>query len=191
MDSKSTSRRRRRRTTGISRGLNTMMLRSTWTSTAMQTGTTGTMSSWTSPSITHSSEYSVMQSLFTEVKLVACRFILTPTQAVNNSVLQGVVVVSTNMLLNENSGADPTSFSDVQNQTHPVRFSTSSVRPLTYRMPVPSDLEYSSVTNDAPATQTPYAGSPGIIRWYSTGLTASTVYFQLHVEAIHAFRGRQ
>ena len=99
--------------------------------------------------------------------------------------------MSTNMLMNDSIGSDPAAYSDVQNQTHPVRFSTLSVRPLRYTMPVPPDLEYAAVSADAPNPATPWAGSPGAIRWRAEGLTASTVYFQLHTEAVYALRGRQ
>ncbi len=168
-----------------------MLYRTTWTQTAMSSGTTGTMASWTSPSIVNSSEYSVITSLFTEVKLIRAHFILTPTQSTNGSVLHGPLVLSTNMLLNQNTGVTPTAYSDVQNQTRPVRFSTLNVRPSTYVMPVPPDLEYASISADAPDPATPWAGCPGTIRWYATGLTASTVYFQLHIDCVYALRGRQ
>ena len=176
---------------GVSRGMNTMLYKTSWTSTTLSTGTTGTLASWTSPTITQSSEYSIMASLFTECRLLRCHMIFTPTQAVNSSVLQGAVIVSTNMLLNGNTGGNPSSYSDVQNQLNAVRFSTSSVRPLTYVMPVPQDLEYSGISSDAPNPATPWAGSPGAVLWYATGLTASTVYLQLHVECVYALRGRQ
>ena len=175
MESKSSSRSRRiRRRAGISRGLNTMMHQTSWTVTAATTGTTGIMSSWTAPSISHSSEYSTLQSLFTEVKLLRATFIFTPTQSVNGSVLHGAMVVSTNMFQNESTGATPTGWLDVENQTRPARLATSSVFPLRYQMPVPTDLEYSGITYDAPNPPTPWAGSPGVVRWYADTLTPST-----------------
>ncbi len=168
-----------------------MLLRTTWTAGSLTTGTTGTLSSWTSPTIYAASEYSVLQNLFTEIKLIRANFIFTPTQAPNGTVLHGALVCSTNMLLNQNTGTNPTGYSDVQNQTRPIRLSTSNVRPVVYNMPVPTDLEYAGITRDAPDPPTPWAGSPGIIAWYAAGLTASTTYFQLHVDCIYSLRGRQ
>lgn len=172
-------------------GVNRMVLKTSWTQTSVSSGTTGTMSSWTSPSIIHSSEYSVVSSLFSEVKLQRAKFIFTPVQSANGSVNHCALVVSTNMLLNENTGADPTSYTDVQNQVQPVRISTLDVKPLIYSMVIPGGLEYANIAADAPNPPTPWAGSPGIIRWYATGGTPSTVYFQLHVEVVYTLRGRQ
>jgi len=171
-------------------GVNSMIYRTSWTQTSLSSGTSGIMASWTSPSITHSSEYSVVSSLFTEVKLLSAKFIFTPVQAANGSVNHSALLVSTNMLLNENTGTDPASYTDVQNQVRPVRISTLDVKPLIYHMVVPRALEYANIAADAPNPPTPWAGSPGIIRWYSSGGTASTVYFQLHVETTYILRGR-
>ena len=189
MDSKRRS--RKRRTEGVSRGLNTMLLRTSWSSGVLGTGTTGTMSSWTAPSIANCSEYSVVQSLFTEVRLIRATFIFTPTQAANGTVSHGALVIGTNMLENQTTGQNPTGYIDVQNTTHPVRISSLSVRPLTYNMSIPGGLEYASITADAPDPATPWAGSPGVVKWYGAGFTASTIYFQLHLEAVYALRGRQ
>lgn len=170
---------------------NEMIYRTSWTATSLSSGTTGTLSSWTDGSIIHSSEYSIVSSLFNEVRLKTATFIFTPTQSANGSVNHFALVVSTNMLLNANTGSDPGSYTDVQNQTRPVRLSSLSVAPLRYRFPVPRNLEFANIAADAPDPPTPWAGSPGIIRWYATGGTASTVYFNLHVDAVYHLRGRQ
>jgi len=183
---------KKRKTSSVPRmGVDKMIYRSTWTQTSVSSGTTGTLSSWTSPSIIGSSEFSVISSLFTEVKLLKARFIFTPTQATNGSVNHFALVVSTNLLENQNTGVTPTAYSDVQNQTSPIRFSSSSVLPLIYSMSVPRNLEFASIASDAPSPATPWAGSPGVVKWYATGGTPSTIYFQLHVECLYMLRGRQ
>lgn len=171
--------------------LDEMVFRTSWTKASVTSGTTGTMSSWTSPSIVNSSEYTVLQNLFTEIKLLKAHFIFTPTQSANGTVNHGLMVVSTNLLLNENTGTAPSGYIDVQNQSHPMRLSTLNVRPSTYKMAVPRNLEFANLVGDAPNPPTPWAGSPGIIRWYSDAGTASTVYFNLIVECVYHLRGRQ
>jgi hypothetical protein len=170
---------------------NEMFLRTSWTATSITSGTSGTMSSWTSPTIYAASEYTVLQSLFTEVKLVKATFILTPTQATNGSVLHGALVIGTNMLENQNTAVSPTGYGDVQNLTRFKRVSSSDVRPVNYNFPVPNGLQYAAITADAPNPATPWAGSPGAFKWYASGFTASTVYFNLHVDCLYHLRGRQ
>jgi len=172
--------------------VNEMVYKTSWIHASVASGTTGQMASWTSPSIIHSSEYSQIGALFTEVKLIRATFIFTPLQAVNGSVLQTALVVSTNFLRTENtSGNDPASYTDVQNQTHSVRLSTLSVIPLRYRMPIPKGLEFANLASDSPNPPIPWAGCPGIVSWFAGTATPSTNYFALHVEAIYHLRGRQ
>jgi len=168
-----------------------MTVRTTWTATSLVTGTTGTMSSWTDSSIVHSSEYSVYSSLFTEVRLISSKYIFIPVQATNGSVVHGTVVVCTNMLENGSTGSNPASYTDVQNGTRPIRLPTVAVRSINYNLPVPGGLEYANIAADAPSPATPWAGSPGTVRWYATNLSVSTVYFNLHIESIYSLRGRQ
>jgi len=168
-----------------------MTVRTTWTATSLVTGTTGTMSSWTDSSIVHSSEYSVYSSLFTEVRLISSKYIFIPVQATNGTVVHGTVVVCTNMLENAATGSNPASYTDVQNGTRPIRLPTVAVRSINYNLPVPGGLEYANIAADAPSPATPWAGSPGTVRWYSTNLSVSTVYFNLHIESIYSLRGRQ
>lgn len=149
------------------------------------------MASWTAPSIIQSSEYSVLSSLFTEIRLLRARFIFGPLQSANGTLAHGTLVVGTNMLENQNSGTIPTSYTDVQNQTHVVRISTLAVKEYNYRMTVPKNLEFANIAADAPATQTPWAGSPGVVKWYGSGVTVSTAFFTIHGEALWEVRGRQ
>ncbi len=95
------------------------------------------------------------------------------------------------MLQNESVATTPTSVQEVQNQTKAIRVSTLGVREVSYRMPVPSNLEFANLVADAPNPVTPWAGSPGAVRWYMDGVTASTAWFSLHAEAVWELRGRQ
>ncbi len=115
----------------------------------------------------------------------------TPTQAVNGSVLHGRIVLGTNMAMSQNTGSVPTSFTDVTNLSGHRTIATTSVRPVIYNMSIPGNLEYSVLTNDAPSPATPWAGSPGCVVIYGTGLTVSTVYFNVDVEVTYVLRGRQ
>jgi hypothetical protein len=189
--SSNTKPKMRRKPPRRSPSLNSMIVRSTWTFPSLITSTTGTISFTMSPSIANSSEYSTYQTLFTEVKLVSFTVILTATELTNTSTSHGRLVISTNMLQNESTAVNPTSFGDVQNQTKPVRVSTYMVRPFRYRMPVPRGLEFANIVADAPNPPTPWAGSPGTVRMYAAQLTVSTNYFQLDGEAIWHLRGRQ
>lgn len=157
----------------------------------MQSGTTGTMASWTAGSIIHSSEYSVISSLFNEVRLRRLTAIIGPTQSANGTINHGTLIVGTNMIENESTGSTPGAYSDVQNLTKMQRISTLGVREVRYRVALPRRLEFASVASDAPNPPTPWAGSPGAFKWYGEGFTPSTVYFTLHFEAIYDLRGRQ
>lgn len=152
---------------------------------------TGDIANWYAPTIANSSEYSILQTLFTEVRLLRARLILTPTQCVNGSVLHGEIVVSTNMLQNQANAVIPTGLTDVQNQTHPRRIMTSSVTPQIYVMPVPNALEFAPITADAPTISIPYAGSPGAIRMFGAPFTLDTTYFRVSFQCTWILRGRQ
>jgi len=196
ISSKTTIRKKRNRRQGwnparmFGSQTRTFTVRSSWTDGAMASGTTGAISYTLSPSIANSSEYSTYQALYTEVKLLSFRVILTPTQATNGLVNHSRMIVSTNMLMNMNSLTNPSSYIDVQNEDHAVRLSTLSVTPLTYYMSVPA-LDYANIVGDPPSPPTPWAGSPGLVRFFANGLTASTVYFQVDSEAVWKLRGRQ
>jgi len=189
---KKASRKTRRKTAAIPQSpVNTMVYKTSWTSGAMTSGTTGAISYISSPSIVNTSEYSVIQALFTEVRLISFKVMLTPTQPVNGSVNHSRLVMGTNMLMNQSVNTAPTSFSSVENTTH-VRFvMTAQVRQQMYDMVVPKGLEYANIVGDAPSPVTPWAGSPGLMVFYGDGLTASTVYFQVNFTAVYGLRGRQ
>jgi len=172
--------------------INSMFVKSSWYFGALNTGTSGTISRGSiSPSVSFSSEYSVYQNLFTEVKLLACTVVFTPTTMTESALVQGRLIVGTNMLFNGTTFTAPTSATNVQNTAHPIDLCTYGVRPVRYHMVVPKSLEYSSITGDIPSVPTPFAGSPGCVVVWGDNLTVSTNYFQVDIHAIWHFRGRQ
>jgi len=182
----------RKKTRGPSRSpVNTMIYKTSWTSGAMTSGTTGAISYISSPSISNTSEYSVIQALFTEVRLISFKVTLTPTQAVNGSVNHSRLVMGTNMLMNQNVNTAPTGWPSVENTTKQSFIMTAQVKQKTYNMVVPKGLEFSNIVGDAPSPVTPWAGSPGLMLFYGDGLTASTTYFQVNFTAVYGLRGRQ
>jgi len=122
---------------------------------------------------------------------VSAKFIFTPLQSAFGTVVHGALVVSTYMYENQSVGTSPTGYLDVQNQLHPVRISTLDVKPKVYSFPVPRALEFAGITADAPSPPTPWAGSPGVIKWFLSGVTPSTAYFAVHVDVVFHLRGRQ
>jgi len=172
--------------------INSMLVKSQWYFGALNTGTSGTISRGSiSPSVSFSSEYSVYQNLFTEVKLLACTVVFTPTTMTESALVQGRLMVGTNMIFNGTTFTAPTSATNVQNTAHPIDLCTYGVRPVHYRMVVPRSLEYSSITGDIPTIPTPFAGSPGCVVVWGDNLTVSTNYFQVDIHAIWHLRGRQ
>jgi hypothetical protein len=171
--------------------VNSMIYKSTWTDSALASGTTGAVSYTISPSISSSSEYSTMQAIFTEVRLLKCYTILSPTQSTNSSVNQSYIAIATNMLFNANSFTQPTNYPSVENSTKVARANSTSTRNFKYDMRVPKKLEFANIVGDNPSPPTPFAGSPGLIVIYGSGFTSSTVYWQVSVTAVFELRGRQ
>lgn len=167
-----------------------MYYSSTWNHSALSSDSkTGLLADWYSFSIQNSSEYSILASLFTECRLHSASVHFVPTQSANGSVLHGLLMIGTNMAENINNSSTPASFTDVQNLQKVQETTTLDIRPFTYNMRVPR-LTYSVISIDSPATSTPWAGSPGVVKVLSTPLTASTNYFQVHQYAVWELRGR-
>jgi len=170
--------------------LNTCLFKGSFENSAIASGTTGNISFTSSPSIASSTEYSTLQNLFTEVKLFAWRVYITATQAANGLVNHGQVNIGINMLQNLSVFVNPSGITSVENLTQARVISTLDVRPFIFNIAVPK-LEYSSITADAPSPVTPWAGSPGVLQYWSTGLTVSTVYLDSQVQCVWFLRGRQ
>jgi len=172
--------------------INSLLLKGSWYYGPLSTSTSGTISRGNiSPSISSSSEYSVLQSLFTELRLVAATIVFTPTTQTSSTLVQGRMIIGTNMLFNGTTFTTPTSATNVQNTTHVVDLDTYGVRSFRYNMVVPTSLEYLSITGDIPTIPAPFAGSPGCVCVWADNLTVSTNYFQVDIHAIWHLRGRQ
>jgi len=155
-------------------------------------GTAGAISFTSSPSLQNSSENTVIQNLFSEVRLVSFRVVYTPTQSVNGSVLQSTFIVGTNMIFNQTTNSAPAAFTSVQNLTRSRTVASCAVKPISISMVVPRGLEFTSTAtgSDVPAIPSPFSGSPGMLVGYGTGFTASTVYFKEQQIVIMHLRGR-
>jgi len=160
-------------------------------SLTLTAGTTGMISYAISPSISQSSEYSVIQALYTEVKLLRCRMIFTSLVAIYATDSHGRLIISTNMLMNLNAYTAPTNIAAVQNQKRVKKILTLQIAPQKYNMYIPKSLEYANIVADAPSTVTPWAGSPGVVLIYSQNLTNTVPYFLVDVECWYSLRGRQ
>ncbi len=192
MDIKIATRRKRSKNIPRAVGLNSMLYKTQWEYGGLSTGTSGTIARGDiSPTIANSSEYSLLQSLFTQVRLLRCTVIFTGQAQSLSTVSQGRMFCSTNMIFTAATNTTPTSALQVQNQTRVFTITTNSVTPVRYLMPVPSDLEFSNITSDSPSTPTPWAGSPGCVCLWADNLTPSTAYFRVDVEAVYHLRGRQ
>jgi len=92
---------------------------------------------------------------------------------------------------NANSLSAPTTWSGVQNTVNPLEvFSANRVNGTRIELKLPSYLEFSNIASDAPATPTPWAGSPGAWYIFGDGFSNSTAYFIVQVQAMWQLRGR-
>jgi len=157
----------------------------------LATGTAGTISATYSPSIQSSSEYSVLQNLFTEIRMVSGTFTFTPIGVTNTTIEHGRLWVGTNMIFTFATFTNPTASTQVQNTTRATRVPTFITRAFRYRFPVPPKLEFANITADSPSTATPWAGSPGALVVWADSLSASTKYFNVDFSGVYHLRGRQ
>ncbi len=205
LESKSTStrtvRRRTRRTRGsatrfpllgLSGGQN-LQITCRYNYGEVSSGTSGVLSAADiSPSVSLMSEYSTLQSLFGEIKLLACTVVFT--NACTSASVNGRLMIGTQMQASLGSHAStPLSASQVENLSQ-VRYINLGYsvfdRPFYYRMVVPRSLEYSSITSDSPNPPTPWAGSPGIVYIFGDGLSASFQYLKVDIIATYALKAR-
>jgi len=184
--------RRQRRRVPRSLALNEMMLLTRWEAkNELSSGTSGTISATYSPSIQQSSEYSTLQNLFVEVKLVRCTVTFTGIAVTNTSVEHGRMWCGTNYSYTFATFTNPTNAAGAQNTTRCQRIPTYLTRAYQYNYPVPPKLDYSLITADSPTTPTPWAGSPGAIVVWAEALSASTKYFNVDFSVVYHLRGRQ
>jgi hypothetical protein len=164
---------------------------SSWTAPGLSSNSSGVIISTIGASISSSFEYTTLQALYTEVRLVKLQMTLSPIQSTNTAVSHGRIRIGTNILMNSTTYTAPTGYSSVDNTSKVRTALTYMVRPMVYNMVVPRGLDYSNLVSDAPATVTPWAGSPGVIQIYGGGLNVSTNYFFVDIKAWYHLRGRQ
>jgi len=175
--------------------LNEMLLQSRWEYSQLNSNSAGILSdAGISPTIQGSSEYSTISSLFTEIRLISCRVIIAPNFNPASAITATVAIIGTHLVSNATTHpSPPLAATDVQNLDRKVRMSVGgyATRSLRYKMKVPPGLEFSNIAADAPATPTPWAGSPGCVRIYADHCTVSVPYVVIWIETMHHVRGRQ
>lgn len=180
-------------TLGTSIAANSMVYTTRWNYGQITAGTSGIASaSDMSPSIANSIEYSTINALFSEVKLLSAVFIFSPSFNTTTSTT-GRLVCGTQMQANQNTHAStPLTLSQVINLARVVDFNVGpgQTRSYRYRMVVPKNLEYASITADAPATVTPWAGSPGCVYVYGDHLQTGQSIVNVDVFCTYHLRGR-
>ncbi len=180
-------------TLGQSIASNTMIYTTRWNYGQLVAGTSGIASaSDLSPSIANSVEYSTINSLFSEVKLLSAVFIFSPSYNTTTSTT-GRLLCGTQMQANQSTHATPPlALSQVVNLTRVVSFNVGpgQTRSYSYRMAVPRNLEYASITADAPATVTPWAGSPGCVYVFGDHLQTGQSIVNIDVFCTYHLRGR-
>jgi hypothetical protein len=174
---------------------NELILKTSWTYSSLDSGTSGTISSVYAPSLQLSSENSTYQSLFTEVRLISCAFTFIPIRAggYGVSTTHSAIHVGTNMIANHTTNTPPTTAASVFNLNHLVLIASAKTTPTVYRMTVPKGLLFlsSATAEDVPATPNPYAGSPGAVYVHGANFTNSLSYFHVFAIARFHLRGRQ
>ncbi len=172
--------------------LNTMLYEFTYQYGQIAANTSGVLSAADiSPTIQNSTEYSLLNQIFAESKCISCT-VHIGTLA-NSSTTTITAIVGTKMGVNATThDSTPLSSSQVENLENKVVIPAGpqNNRVFHYRMKMPKDLDFSLITADAPATQTPWAGAPGCTYIYANGATASTTYMYVYVKARHLLRGR-
>ncbi len=173
------------------RRLNSVYLRWSYPFT-LTSGTSGTISNSTSPTIQNMTELSYVQGLYTSVRLIRCIITYSPIATNSTSVNQGRLIVGTNMAMNGTTNTPPTANSSVENLRNVKFIFTGEKKIHTYDMYVPRGLLFLPTTSgaDVPTLPEPFAGSPGVVQHWSDTLTASTNYFEVNVTCIHQFANR-
>jgi hypothetical protein len=210
--SRARSRRRRRRMPtrrsawrnngGIIAGPNdnVMVYTATWFCGVVQSGTSGIINTTSTSSIAstqqwgatiqNSTEYSSLNNIFSEIRLLSAQWVFSAIQSVGSTQPAGAIVGGTHMGFNSNAVPTVTTVSGAENLTNRAIINTNVVRPFVYSLAVPSALEFSRLDSDAPATVTPWAGSPGYCTFYGTAFGNSQNYFQVYATARWVLRGR-
>jgi len=166
------------------------LFRTSWTTSELTSGTSGTISAVYGASVQYSSEFSALNVLFTTVRLRGFRVTLIPKLTTTTTAIHSVVLLATHASYNGTTYTLPADAKAVENTQKMVQFHTGRDVPMSYYMWLPKNLDYSALTNDNPVTPDPGAGSPGAVVIWAEGLTASLRYFQVQLSAIFQLRGR-
>lgn len=182
--------RKRRKGPGPRSRLRTYLYESRFEIGSVASGGTGNISFACNPSILNSSEYSNLQTIFNEVRLIRATLTFAPRASVLTTVLHSSVILGTNLAMNGTTFTSPASAISVQNLERKKEFTTLGTQVMRYEMVVPRNLDYLPITADTPVIPSPYAGSPGVILAWSSLLTNSTSYFVAHLTTVHQLRSR-
>jgi len=155
-------------------------------------GTSGILSTVMAPTIANFADYASIAAVFSEVRLLNSHIIVTNLQATADraTVTSRRVYFGTNMLFNATTYSVPNSLNEVINLPGLRTMSTTQLSSKRIPMVVPANLEFLSISGDAPTIPLPFAGSPGAICAFAAGLTVSTTYIQVEMFATWHLRGR-
>ncbi len=171
-----------------------MVIRTTYTATALSSGTDGTVSSSIGASITSASEYSVLASLFREVKLMAQEvsfFFYYPYVNSGTNQATTTFMCGTDMRMNGTTYTPPTQYLDVYNLADRRDYCRTNPNKIVFRRRVPRQLEHTNIADDCPTLPIPYAGSPGVIQIFSSGnVVSSQLTTILTITATYHLQGR-
>ncbi len=168
-----------------------LVLRTSYTVAALSSGTDGSISSSIGASISSVSEYSVLASLYREVKLKAQSIEFYSQSPYATGVNTGLWVLGTDMRMNATTYTPPTSYIDVYNMSDRQTWNRRIYTKFVFRRRVPKDLEFTNIADDCPTLPVPFAGSPGVIQVYGFGDAASTTLTTtILVTCTYILRGR-
>ncbi len=169
-----------------------MTLRTSWTTAALSTNGSGTMSRTLNASIQNAAEYSALVEQWREVRLRSFAVCFSFSQPYNTTITQIMVVMGTDPSMNATTYTAPSGYADVMNLSDKKCYASVSNRLIVRPMLVNQSLDFTNIDADSPTLPVPYAGSPGVLQVYATGGTNSTVYTtSLLITATYQLRGRR
>ncbi len=168
-----------------------MLLKTSYTAAALASGTSGTISASLGASISSVSEFSVLSSLWREVRLRAWQVEWFWANPYGTTTASGLMVLGTDMRMNSTTYTLPSAYLDVYNIADRRVFAKCTNVKSVFRRKVPKDLEFTNIADDCPTLPVPFAGSPGVVQWFADGLTVSNTYTtQLLITATYELRSR-
>lgn len=118
--------------------------------------------------------------------------VFTPLQS-NSTNAQGTILLATDMTMNNTTVTNPSGSSSLLNCQN-VRYLFTGLKGIMrYEFPVSRTLDYSSTATgaDVPTLPDPSMGCPGMLLVYASGLANSITYFNVHIIAAYALKGRR